>query len=521
MKKLLLIFNRPISEIPQGFSYLNAITKSRSWECKAIVNTFRYYYSNPKLIQEVLDYAPTIVGINIGTLEVLSTYELIKEIKNLGFPIIAGGPHATTCTNEVLENGVDIVIRNEGEETLGELLDLFNKNWCSSDWSKKDFENILGISYKKGGEIFHNEKRPYISDLKDLPKPDYDCFDLEKFKIEGTDIIKGIHRIYCSRGCIGVCQYCDSSIFGHKERYKPVKDIIDEIKFKNKEYGITSFVIADDTFLASKNYVKDFCYLLQKENLDIIWSCSTRASTVNEEILTLMKNSGCYLIAYGIESGDENTLKEMKKGVSLEQSHKAIEIAYKVGLRIFCNLMTGYPNETEKEVYNTIDFIKRHFNEVYCYQVSGALICYPETPIYKKYENILGKWWLEKKHQSHGQQIHSNSITPYKENTLYQRLLFDDTYIQEDTFFKYTKEYKKAVRKMAFLIGKRNLINDYPNIFKRYFIYFLCKMSSWIYNINPTIEKKVIGRLMEKFGKKSKFHNKGALGTTFNKKEVK
>jgi magnesium-protoporphyrin IX monomethyl ester (oxidative) cyclase len=518
-KKLLLIFNRPISEVPQGFAYLNSIAKSRGWECKAIVNTFKYYYSNSELIQEVTKYNPDIVGFNIGTLEVISTYELIKDIKKLGYTIIAGGPHATTCPDEVLKNGVDLIVRNEGEETFGEILDFFNSNYLF--WSFKKFQNILGISYMKGGEIFHNENRPYISDLKNLPKPDYDCFDLEKFKIEGTNIIKGIHRVYCSRGCPSFCTFCDSSIFGQKERYRPLDIIIEEIKYKNKEYGITSFVIADDNFTFSKEYVINFCNKLKKENLNIIWSCSTRANSIDEELIKIMKDSGCYLIAFGIESGDYFTLKKIKKGVSLETAHKSIEMCHKNGLRIFCNLMTGFPWEDASAVYNTIDFIRRHFNDVYVFQVSGSLVPYPKTGIYEDYKEELGTWWLDKSKQGCGQQIHQNSIEPFKVNTFYQRTLYDDTYIQEDVFFKYTKDYKKAVRKMAFLIGKRNLINDYPNKFKRYFIYFLCKISSIIYDINPTIEKRIIGKLMEKFGKKSKFHNKGALGTTFNKKEIK
>lgn len=508
MKKCILIFPRPISEIPTGFAYLNAVLKQKGYEVKTLINTFNYYYTQKDIINEVELFKPDLVGFNLGTLNLLETYDTIKKINNLGYTIIAGGPHATTCPEEVLKNGVHIVIRNEGEETLSEL--------CDNNFSNLD--SILGISYiTVSGEIKHNPQRPYVP-YKNLPKPDFSCFDLEKFKTS-DGIIKGLHRIYCSRGCPGECEFCDSAIFGRKVRYRPLENVIEEIKFRNKTYNIVSFVIADDTFTASKKYVRDFCNALQKEKLDIIWSCSTRANTIEENLLQLMKDSGCYLIAFGIESADENTIKMIKKNITLKQASDAIDLCYKLGFRIFCNLMTGFPWENENAVYNNINFIKKYFNKVYVYQVSGGIVPYPGTGIYNKHIDQVKEWWLKPTHQNYGQQIHQNSIEPYKVNTFYQRTLYDDTYIQEDKFFKYTKNYKKAVRKMALLIGKRNLINDYPNKIKRYFIYYLCKISQVVYDINKNIEKTIIGKLMEKH--KSLFHDKMPLGAVSKKESIK
>lgn len=511
VKRAVLIFPRPISEMPTGFAYLNSVFKQKGYEVKAIVNTFKKNYSNEDILKIINEYEPSIIGINIGTLAILETYKLIKAIDKTKCIVIAGGPHATTCPEEVIKNGVDIVIRNEGEETLAEVLDWVNGN--TKNW----LPGILGISYINhityNGQIFHNPQRPYIKDLKDLPTPDFSCFNYDDFKTS-DGLIKGLHRIYCSRGCVGICSYCDSAIFGHKVRYRPINEIIEEIKFRYENYGIESFIIADDTFTASKKYVKEFCKALKDNNLPIIWGCSTRASAVNDEILQIMKDAGCYLIGFGIESGDPNSLKLMKKGITLEQAHNAINTASKYGFRLYINLMVGFPWETEEAILNQIKYIETHFNQVYVYQVSGSLVPYPGTGIYEdwKDKSNIKDWWLRPDYQNYGIQIHQNSTEPFKLNTYYQRKLYDDTYVFEGKFFNYTKEYKNLVKKMAFLIGKRNLLSEEKSEIKRWVIYNLCKVSRVVYELSPNFEKKVIPLFISLFNFKSKFHDHGPIG---------
>lgn len=510
MKRAVLVFPRPISEMPTGFAYLNSVFKAHGYEVKAIVNTFKKNYSNKDILRIIKEFRPLVVGFNIGTLGLLDTYDLIKSINKNESLVIAGGPHATVCPEELLVNGVDIVIRNEGEETLSHLLDYFNGK---SKLSLKDINGISYISYDGTNKVIHNPQRVYIKDLKDLPKPDFSCFSFDDFKTS-DGLIKGLHRIYCSRGCPGVCTFCDSAIFGHVVRYRPVEEVIEEIKYRYKKYDIESFIIADDTFTASKKYVKEFCKALKATGLPIIWGCSTRASAVNDEILSIMRDAGCYLIGFGIESGDPLTLKLIKKGITLEQCNKAVGMAAKYGFRIYVNLMVGFPWETTDAIENQIAFIKRHFNKVHIYQVSGSLVPYPGTGIYEEWKDKadIKEWWLRPEYQNYGIQIHQNSTMPYKLNTYYQRKLYDDTYIWEEKFFKYSNDYKKLVKVMAFLIGKRNLLSEEPLEYKRKITLTLCKVSRFIYEIFPNLEKRVMFVIMSIFNFKSKFHDHGPLG---------
>jgi len=513
-KKILLIFPNPISEMPVGFAYLSGALKQKGYEVKAIVNTFNYFLQWDDIVRMAKDYQPSIVGINIGTFRLLNTYKTIKRIKDLGMTVMAGGAHVTTCAEEVLQNGVDIAVRNEGEETISELCDF---------WEGKrgiSLEVIKGISFKDPtGSIRHNPRRDYIQDLRYLPIPDFTCFNQNVFRTS-DGLIKGMHRIYCSRGCPACCTFCDRAIFGQKVRYRPVEDVINEIEYRKSKYGIDSFVMADDTFTFSKKYVQDFCKALEDKRLNIKWSCSTRANVVDAQTFGIMKKTGCYMVGYGIESGDGETLKIIRKNITLKQAHEAVDVAAEFGFRIYVNLMTGFPWEKESAVINNIRYIRAHFDQVYVYQVSGAIVPYPGTEIYEMFKDKYGfqKWWLKEDCQNYGIQIHQNVENPYKHSTFYQRELYDDTHIWEETFFKYTRGYKNRVKEMAFLIGKRNLLSTYPYPFRRWIKYQICKLSRFIYEINPRIEKYIISMFVEAAHFKNRFHDRGPIGYQNSKK---
>ena len=507
-KKVLLVFPNPISEMPVGFAYLAGVLRQKGYEVKAVVNTFNHFLQWDDFVRVARDYQPSIVGFNIGTFRLLGTYETIRKTKELGMTVIAGGAHVTTCAEEVLENGVDIAVRNEGEETLSELCDLWD--------SGKDIplDAVKGISFKDtSGKIKHNPAREYIQDLRHLPAPDFTCFDQDVFRTS-DGLTKGMHRIYCSRGCPACCTFCDRAIFGQKVRYRPIESVINEIEERKCKFGIDSFVIADDTFTFNKKYVQDFCGALNDRKLNIKWSCSTRANAVDEQTVNMMKGSGCYMVGYGIESGDEETLRLIRKNITLKQAHEAVDLAASVGFRIYVNLMTGFPWEKESAVMNNIRYIKWHFNQVYVYQVSGSIVPYPGTEIYETFKDEYGfrKWWLKEDYQNYGIQIHQNVEDPYKHSTFYQRELYDDTHIWEETFFKYTRAYKDRVRDMAFLIGKRNLLSLQPSALKRWLIYQVCRISRFVYELNPRIEKRVVSTLVAAINLKNRFHDRGPIG---------
>lgn len=469
----LFVYPTLLTEAPMTIGLLSAVVKEEGWNTFSIVNTFKKPLDIDDFVNKAREVKADIVGITIMTFEVLFVYKVIKALKKAGFKVIVGGAHATDCPEEVLKSGADIVVVGEGEESIREVL----RN-----------PKIRGIILRK----------PRL-ELSTLPKPDLDVFDQETFRGE-DGFIKGFHRIYTSRGCPGTCTFCDWQMFKQIFKTYNTKKIVDNIKERRDKYGITSFSIADDCFTVVPENVYEFCRLIKP--LKVIWRTNSRANLVNLDMLKAMKDAGCHSIAFGLESGDPETLKRIGKRVTLEENIRAPKLAHQAGLEVYGCLMTGFPWETVESVENQIKFIHELWNDVSLFQVSGSLIPYPGAPIYRQYAKKYGfeNWWLKPKYQSFGIQIYQNCINPFKVSTYYQRYLFDDTYIKDEYFFKYTPEYKKAVKKLVWGIGKHNLLFMFPNRpFKQKLSLVISELSMWGDYLFPGLEKSVGGYLFEKF----------------------
>lgn len=451
---------------------LAPIFKEAGYEVEAVVNTFK----KPLELSDFLTKCAgaDIVGINMLTFEVNKTYKLMRALKNIGIPtVIVGGPHPTDCPEECIEAGADVVVVGEGEAVL--------KKWLK-DTSKR---GIL-------------DREPPV-DLQSLHLPDLSIFDPEQFRDE-TGLIRGFHRIYTSRGCPGMCTFCDWQVFKQNFRFYPVDDIISEIKRRRDEYGITSFSIADDCFTVGKSRVYEFCEKIKP--LNVKWRANSRANLADEDMFRAMKDAGCHSIAFGLENGDPETLEKIRKMVTLEQNIEAPWMAHRAGLEVYGCMMTGFPWENVSHVKNNIEFLKKTWDAVSLYQVSGGLMPFPGTQIYRDYHEEHGftKYWLRPDYQNFGIQVYQNAVNPLAMSTLYQRYLWDDTYIQNDYFFKYTKEYKKAVREFAKAIGRHNLPFMLKSKWKAKLMYWACLASMKLYDINPHIEMAIGGWFYEKFG---------------------
>lgn len=459
---------------------LSSIAKQEGWDSKSCINTFKHPKQIDDFVQYAKKYAADIVGISMLTFEVLFVYDLIIALKKEGFKIIIGGSHPTNAPEECIDSGADVVVIGEGEEVLKDIL--------------REWPNIqTGIRPRK----------PYIRDLDKLPLPDLDVFNIDDFK-DDTGFIKGFHRIYSSRGCPAFCTFCDSKVFKQDWRSLSISKIIDDIKRRNEEYGITSFVIADDCFTVEHERVYDFCNEIVKISPKIEWRANSRANLVNADLLKAMKHANCFSIAFGLESGDPETLKKIAKGVTLEENIRAPWLAHEAGLEVYGCLMTGFPWETPLSIQNQINFIRETWNAVSLFQVSGSLIPFPGSAIYKKFMKKYGfeKYWMNPSYQNCGIQIYQNALNPLRASYFYQRYLFDDTYIRQDKFFNYTPEYKAKVKELVLEIGKHNLSFMFPRKrLKQKSFFELSKISMFFSDIFPKFEKRVSGFIFDQLNK--------------------
>jgi len=266
-----------------------------------------------------------------------------------GSKIIFGGIHPTLFPDEILQDPcVDIVVRREGDATLPEVL------------KKKPLESITGISYKKNDCVHHNPDRPLIENLDEIPLPAYHLLPMEKGRLT-LGCAKGstpAAMLIGSRGCPFQCTFCTTAAMGQRVRYRSAEHILEEIKLLYNNYGIKEFHFQDDNFTLNQKNVQRFCRLLIRENLDINWLCMARVNSVTRETLGLMKEAGCHQICFGIESGDETILKNLKKNATLDQVRQAVHWTKETGIEARGSFILGCPGETEETIKRTLVFMK-------------------------------------------------------------------------------------------------------------------------------------------------------------------
>jgi len=505
--KALLIYPAAMSEMPHSLAMITAVFKKNGYDVRVEENTFKRHLDNDYFMDVAREYKPDIVGISMLTMQVLKAYALIKRLKLEGFHVIVGGTHVTTCDKEAIRHGADIVVRNEGEETLQEILD------------GKPKKDILGITYRDGA-IIRNPKRPRIKDLSTLPDPDFSGFDIERFRLDGDGLLKGIHRIYTSRGCPGRCTFCDSRVFGQRGTYNPIDSIMADVQKRVDKYGITNFVVADDCFTMSKRHVAEFCKGIKKITPRITWQAWTRADMMTPLMANMMKDAGCYMVMFGIESGDPETLKKTCKGTTLKQNLAAPKIAHAAGLKVGVNLMFGFPWETVESLDNSLKMIYELWDVTHMFNGSGSIVPFPGTKIYKDYVDEYGfkDYWLDPRYQDCGVSLYNNAENPYAVSTLSQRFMYDDTYIQEEYFFKYTPEFVEKMYEVSYEVGRHNLQTMYPNqVWKQKAIMAACKLSRFIYRYFPNLEKRIGSALVSKKGRPDIENKRNAARGQINK----
>ncbi|MCK5025725.1 MAG: B12-binding domain-containing radical SAM protein [Nanoarchaeota archaeon] len=295
-------------------------------------------------------FSPDIVCLSCWTTYMASSFkvaEITKQVNN-DIIIIAGGPHVTLKSDEVLKSKyIDYAVLGEGEDTLLELIKHINQS------ANKQPKDINGVYYKKNN-IIKGRKRELKKNLNDIPIPNRSLLmHAKQYSAEDMGILM------TTRGCPFSCSYCATSIWERKVRYIPINQIIKEIILIKKRYKTTHFSIKDDMFTINRERVKEFCNELIKRKLNITWDCNARVNFIDAKILRLMKRTGCTGIKIGIESGSEKILKLMNKQITREQIIKTSNILKKSGIHWTAYFMIGLPDETKKDMLNTLRLMKQ------------------------------------------------------------------------------------------------------------------------------------------------------------------
>jgi hopanoid biosynthesis associated radical SAM protein HpnJ len=336
---------------------------------------------------KLLDAPPHYVSAE-QTIETAKQYEfLVLYTSTPGFPgdirlaqrikdvnpkikIAFVGPHVTVLPEQSLRDcsAIDFVVRKE--------FDYATKEFAEG----KPLDQILGVSYRKNGSVAHNADRPQLQDLDALPHvTDIYHRDLDVRRYNVPFLLHPYVSLYTTRGCPAQCTFClwPQTTSGHAWRKRSTDDVAREMA-KAKEYWpyVKEFFFDDDTFNIQKARTIELCEKLKP--LKLTWSCTSRVTT-DYETLKAMKEAGCRLMIVGYESGDQQILKNIKKGATLERARQFTKDAHKLGLVIHGDFILGLPGETRETIKNTIAFAKEL--DVETIQVSVAH-AYPGTELY-------------------------------------------------------------------------------------------------------------------------------------------
>jgi len=326
-------------------------SKHKSFLLDAIAKDYNF----SETLTEIKRFDPDLLVIETTTPTFYNDIEFIKEIREICYAkIILVGAHVIALPDRSLrESGADFVVKGEFDYAI---LDLAN------GLEKGTVKNVLGICYRRGKETIHTKPRPLIKDLDGVPfvsKAYKEFLNIRDYRYALARY--PMIQIWTSRGCPARCIFCVySQVYTkHVFRSRSAENVVDEIEWiKENLPQIKEIFFEDDTFSIDQKRTIEICDEILKRKLNIIWSCNVRAD-LDYETLRKMKSAGCRILIVGYESGSQEILNNIKKGITLEQAEKFTKDAKSVGLKTFGCFMIGLPGETKKTIEETFRFAKK------------------------------------------------------------------------------------------------------------------------------------------------------------------
>lgn len=329
------------------------------------INHFRaeiYVFGLPK--EQIVDLIPEdadcICFSFMFTNNWLYGREVVHAVRER-FPdaiLIAGGEHATAAPKFCLDQSpLDFIVLGEGEETIVELIDVLERNG--------DIDTVAGIAYQRNGEFVQRKNRKRITKVSDIPWPAWENFPLDKYF--ANRMTHGVYRgntlpVMATRGCPYTCTFCSNPLmWGKAYEMRDPKEFVDELEFLHKTYSVVNFDFYDLTAMMVKEWIIEMCNEIVARGMKINYQLpsGTRAEVIDFEVAQALYQSGCINITYAPESGAPGVLHAVKKQVNIKEMLQSIKYANKAGMIIHLNMILGFPNDTHKDLWQTIWFLVR------------------------------------------------------------------------------------------------------------------------------------------------------------------
>jgi radical SAM superfamily enzyme YgiQ (UPF0313 family) len=357
-----------------ALAYLGAYARKHGYECQvvdALAEGLDRYWPVPGHqgllgqglpFDEAIDLIPPDSDVVAFTVMFSAEWPLQREFiraarKRLPSALfVAGGEHVTALPEHTLRDcpALDVCVKGEGEHTFVEVLDARRTG--------RPLSEVGYIGYRTGSDVQVNGALPRIRDLSTIPWPEWPEGYLDKFwkagKAFGIQSARDMPML-ASRGCPYQCTFCSSpQMWTTRYLLRNPDDVIAEIKHWIATYDITAVQFYDLTAIVKKSWTIEFCRKLLDSGIKLNWSLpsGTRSEALDEEVLGMLKKTGCNFIVYAPESGDVETLRVIKKKVKLDRLNDSLITAKRLGLTVRANLLIGFPHETRGQIFGTIRY---------------------------------------------------------------------------------------------------------------------------------------------------------------------
>ena len=357
---------------PLGLLYISAFLNKHQQPHLVFDTTFS---TELKWQNFILEEKPDIIAFYVNLMTKVKVIKLMKWIKKNpeleAIKIVLGGPDITYNKANYLKAGAHFLIIGEGEETTLELIQSLSIN--------SDLSLISGLVFQKNGKTITNAPRQKVKEIDDLPLPNRSVFPIEKY----LETWKNAHgksalNVSTQRGCPYTCKWCSTAVYGQSYRRRSPELVVEELTELMKTYQPDTFWFVDDVFTVSHKWMKGFAEAMKASGLKIEYECITRAERMNDEIIQILKDTGCIRVWIGAESGSQKIIDAMDRRVDVNLVRDQLIATRKAGIETGTFIMVGYPGETYDDILQTakylVDALPDQFTITKSYPIKGTAL---------------------------------------------------------------------------------------------------------------------------------------------------
>jgi anaerobic magnesium-protoporphyrin IX monomethyl ester cyclase len=380
---------------PLGMLYIATYLRENGIDVSIIDEAAQGYFLKGT-VDWVKKEEPDILGFSTCSSSCRKAALIAERVKkeNPNIVTVFGNFYATFNAERILKKYpfVDVIVRGEGEYTSLELAKCLEK--------KRDLKKVLGINFRKNDQIISTPDRPLIKDIDALPFPDREMLDVEYHNTTAGIVVapKKFSSFVSSRGCVFKCRFCGCRRLARNLwRSRSVENILEELHLLSSQ-GYKQFLFVDDNFTLNTKRVIKLCQRLKKEKVDVEFFAEGRVDNCPQDMLQEMVRANCKMIYFGIENATQKVLDYYDKRTTPKQAEDATKKARKAGIDVIvASFILGAPNETRKEIQNTLKFAQKIQVDIPQFNI---LATFPGTDIWEelKMQGVLD----EEKHWETG-----------------------------------------------------------------------------------------------------------------------